>query len=97
VADLAAQAGRISGALERRLARTSGTPPLHWLLLQRVRRAQEMLETTSTPIEAVATTCGFGTATNMRAHFKRHTGVSPAAYRRTFQSPPGEALAKTAL
>lgn len=60
---------------------------LHWLLLQRVRRAQEMLETTSTPVEAVATACGFGTATNMRAHFKKHTGVSPAAYRRTFQTP----------
>jgi len=84
-------------ALERRFTRTIGKPPLHWLLLQRVRRAQEMLETTSTPVEAVATACGFGTATNMRAHFKKHTGVSPAAYRRTFQSPPGEALAKTAL
>jgi len=97
VADLAGQAGLSVRALERRFTRTIGKPPLHWLLLQRVRRAQEMLETTSTPVEAVATACGFGTATNMRAHFKKHTGVSPAAYRRTFQSPPGEALAKTAL
>lgn len=90
VADLAAQANLSTRALERRFTRTIGKSPLHWLLLQRVRRAQEILETTSTPIEAVAAACGFGTATNMRAHFKKHTGVSPAAYRRTFQSPFGE-------
>jgi len=64
-------------ALERRFTRTIGKAPLHWLLLQRVRRAQEVLETTSTPVEAVAAACGFGTATKLRAHFKRHTGVSP--------------------
>src|SRR5215467_7512668 len=87
VAHLAAQAGLSVRALERRFTRTINKSPLRWLLLQRVRLAQKMLETTNTPIEAVATTCGFGTATNMRAHFKRHTGVSPAAYRRTFQSP----------
>ena len=97
VADLAGQAGLSVRALERRFTRTIGKPPLHWLLLQRVRRAQEILETTSAPIETVATACGFGTATNMRAHFKKHTGVSPAAYRRTFQSPFGEALAGTVL
>jgi AraC family transcriptional activator FtrA len=97
IADVAAQAGLSVRALERRFTRTIGTSPLHWLLLQRVRRAQEMLETTSAPIETVATACGFGTATNMRAHFKKHTGVAPAAYRRTFQSPTDEALAETVL
>ena len=97
VTDLAAQAGLSIRALERRFTRTIGKSPLHWLLLQRVGRAQEMLETTSTPIEAVATACGFGTATNMRAHFKKHTGVSPASYRRTFQSPTGEARPEAAL
>jgi AraC family transcriptional regulator, transcriptional activator FtrA len=93
VADLAGQAGLSVRALERRFARSVGTSPLHWLLRQRVRRAQELLETTTKPIEAVASACGFGTAMNMRAHFRKHTGVSPAAYRRTFQSPAAEAPA----
>jgi len=84
-------------ALERRFTRTIGKAPLHWLLLQRVRRAQEVLETTSTPVEAVAAACGFGTATKLRAHFKRHTGVSPAAYRRTFQSPFDDARPEAVL
>jgi AraC family transcriptional regulator, transcriptional activator FtrA len=88
IADLAAQAGVSVRTLERRFTLTLGKPPLHWLLLQRVRRAQEMLETTNTPVEAVATASGFGTAMNMRTHFKKHAGVSPTAYRRTFQSPP---------
>ncbi len=88
IADLAAQADVSIRTLERRFARTFGAPPLHWLLRQRVRRAQELLETTNRPVEAVATSCGFGTAASMRAHFKRHTGVSPAAYRRAFRTPP---------
>jgi AraC family transcriptional activator FtrA len=87
IADLAAEAGVSVRTLERRFTLALGNPPLHWLLLQRVRRAQEMLETTNTPVEAVATACGFGTATNMRAHFKKHAGVPPATYRRTFQPP----------
>lgn len=87
IADLAVQAGVSIRTLERRFTRTLGKPPLHWLLLQRVRRAQQMLETTNTPVEAIATECGFGTATNMRAHFKKHAGVPPATYRRTFQPP----------
>lgn len=88
VAELAARAGVSARTLERRFTATFGRSPLHWLVQQRVRRAQALLETTDQPVEAVATSCGFGTATNMRAHFKRHAGVSPAAYRRTFRAPP---------
>lgn len=88
VTELAARAGVSARTLERRFTATFGRSPLHWLVQQRVRRAQELLEATDQPVEAVATSCGFGTATNMRAHFKRHAGVSPAAYRRTFRAPP---------
>lgn len=88
VTELAARAGVSARTLERRFTSTFGTPPLHWLIQQRVRRAQELLETTDKPVETVATSCGFGTAVTIRAHFERHTGVSPAAYRRTFRAPP---------
>jgi AraC family transcriptional regulator, transcriptional activator FtrA len=87
VASLAAQASVSVRTLERRFTLSLGDPPLRWLLLQRVRRAQEMLERTSTPVETVAAACGFGTATNMRAHFNKYAGVPPTTYRRTFQSP----------
>ena len=85
-ADMAQHAGVSPRTLERRFAATLGVSPLQWLLHQRVRRAQQLLETTDRPIDWIATACGFGTPANMRAHFARGVGVPPSAYRRTFHS-----------
>ena len=38
----------------------------------------------SLPIELVAHRCGFASATALRVHFRRATGTTPMAYRRTF-------------
>lgn len=59
-------------------------PPLQWLTAERVRRARQLLESTSLPVEQVAEQCGLGTAANLRIHFGRQTGVTPSAYRATF-------------
>ncbi len=48
--------------------------------------AQELLETTTIPIEEIAQHCGFGTAINMRQHFTRQVRTSPIGYRKAFQS-----------
>jgi transcriptional regulator GlxA family with amidase domain len=64
----------------------TGTTPLQWLLTQRVRRAQELLETTDENIESIATATGMGTATTLRRHFNHIIGVPPDTYRRTFRS-----------
>jgi AraC family transcriptional regulator, transcriptional activator FtrA len=85
-ADLAAHAGVSVRTVERRFATVLGMSPLQWLLGQRVRRAQELLETTDRPVEWVATTCGFGTAASLRAHFARVVGLTPTAYRRGFHA-----------
>jgi transcriptional regulator GlxA family with amidase domain len=58
---------------------------MQWLTRQRVIHAQRLLETTDLPIELVAQRSGFGTATALRAHFRRVAGSSPLAYRRTFR------------
>ncbi|MDQ1700246.1 MAG: AraC family transcriptional regulator, transcriptional activator FtrA, partial [Frankiaceae bacterium] len=63
----------------------TGTTPLQWLLGQRVRRAQHLLESTDEPVERIAGLAGFGTAANLRQHFTRQVGVAPMAYRRTFR------------
>ncbi|GAA3300084.1 hypothetical protein GCM10020218_091120 [Dactylosporangium vinaceum] len=65
-----------------------GLSPLQWLLRQRVRRAQQLLETTGHPVAAIATLCGFGTPASLRAHFTRIVGTAPAAYRRAFATAP---------
>ncbi|HUN30514.1 MAG TPA: helix-turn-helix domain-containing protein [Trebonia sp.] len=86
VEDLARQASMSSRNLSRHFRSVTGTTPLQWLLIQRIRRAQELLETTDDSVEAVAAAVGMGTATTLRRHFNRTVGVPPDSYRRTFRS-----------
>ncbi|MGW5055640.1 GlxA family transcriptional regulator [Actinokineospora sp. NPDC004072] len=88
-ADLAARAHVSARTVERRFAEVLGMSPLRWLLQQRVRRAQQFLETSDRPISWIAATCGFGAPTSLRAHFARSVGMSPSAYRRAFHERAG--------
>ncbi|MEV4166363.1 helix-turn-helix domain-containing protein [Nonomuraea dietziae] len=86
VEDLARQAAMSSRNLGRHFRSVAGTTPLQWLLTQRIRRAQELLETTDDSVEAIAAATGMGTGTTLRRHFNRTVGVPPDAYRRTFRT-----------
>ncbi|EHR61416.1 helix-turn-helix domain-containing protein [Saccharomonospora cyanea] len=86
VEDLARQARMSSRNLGRHFRSVVGTTPLQWLLIQRIRHAQTLLETTDDSIDAIATATGMGTATTLRRHFNRTVGVPPDTYRRTFRS-----------
>jgi AraC family transcriptional activator FtrA len=68
----------------RRFRAVTGTTPLQWLLLQRVRHARRLLETTDLGIDRIAAASGLGSAANFRTHFQRVVGTTPTAYRRTF-------------
>lgn len=92
VCDLAARAHISTRTLARRFQTALGTTPLQWLLAQRVRRAQQLLESTDQPVERIAHMAGFGSPANLRQHFTRATGVSPLAYRRTFHHPSSRAV-----
>src|SRR3954452_20723699 len=83
--DLARQANVSVRTLVRRFTAATGTTPLRWLLAQRVRRAQHLLESSDQPVERIASLAGFGTAANLRQHFTRVIGVPPMHYRRTFR------------
>jgi transcriptional regulator GlxA family with amidase domain len=86
VADLAERARMGQRTFVRRFAETTGTSPLRWLTIERVRLAQQLLETTDEPVERIAQEVGFGTAANLRQHFSRATSVPPQTYRRVFRS-----------
>ncbi|WP_372664194.1 helix-turn-helix domain-containing protein [Amycolatopsis kentuckyensis] len=85
VEDLARQAKVSTRHLTRHFHAATGTTPLQWLLTQRIRRAQELLENTDSPVETIAAAVGMGTATTLRRHFNRTVGVPPDTYRRTFR------------
>ncbi|MEV0156038.1 helix-turn-helix domain-containing protein [Micromonospora sp. NPDC050686] len=86
VEDLARRANLSSRHLTRHFRAVTGTTPLQWLLTQRIRRAQELLEATDDSVEAIAAAAGMGTATTLRRHFHRTVGVPPDTYRHTFRS-----------
>ncbi|GIJ22360.1 helix-turn-helix domain-containing protein [Micromonospora lutea] len=85
VEDMAHQANVSSRHLTRHFHAITGTTPLQWLLTQRIRRAQELLETTNDSVDTIATAAGMGTATTLRRHFRRMVGVPPDTYRQTFR------------
>jgi transcriptional regulator GlxA family with amidase domain len=85
VEDLARQAKVSARHLTRHFHAATGTTPLQWLLVQRIRRAQEMLEKTDAGVDTIAAAVGMGTATTLRRHFNRTVGVPPDTYRRTFR------------
>ncbi|MDT0615830.1 GlxA family transcriptional regulator [Streptomyces lancefieldiae] len=84
LADIAAHAGMSTRTLIRRFREQTGTTPLQWLHRARIRQAQHLLETTRHSVDRIAGQVGFGSPTAFRDRFKRTTGVSPHAYRRTF-------------
>lgn len=84
VEDLARQAAMSPRTLYRRLQAATGATPLQWLLNQRLRRAQSLLESTDLPVSRIGELSGLGTANNLRHHFVKQIGVSPSDYRRAF-------------
>lgn len=84
LAEIAAHAGTSTRTLMRRFRDQTGTTPLQWLHRARIRQAQHLLETTRHSVERIGAQVGFGSPTAFRDRFRRTTGVSPHAYRRSF-------------
>jgi len=62
--------------------RATGQTPHAYLTQVRIRRATELLADPSLPIKAVAARTGFEDPYHFAKCFKRHTGLTPAQYRR---------------
>jgi transcriptional regulator GlxA family with amidase domain len=82
---MARRAGMSTRNFSRRFREQTGTTPAQWLLRARVRRAQQLLETSAHPVERIAADSGFGSTATFRDRFRRLVGTSPRAYRRAFR------------
>lgn len=85
VDDMARHAGWAPRTFARRFLAETGSTPLRWLAAQRLDEARRLLETTDLSIEQIAELSGLGTGGNLRLHLARRLGVTPTAYRRTYQ------------
>jgi len=84
LSEIARRAATSPRTLARRFRRETGTTPLQWLIGARVRRAQELLETSALSVERIAAEAGFDSPSSLREHFGRIVRVSPKEYRRGF-------------
>lgn len=57
-----------------------------WLLGERLRYAQSLLESSNLSIEGVSERSGFATALSLRNHFRQRFGVTPGEWRKAFRS-----------
>jgi len=86
VTAIARHANLTERTLIRHFRAVTGTTPIKWLTAQRIQRARELLETGTLPVEAVGEAVGLGAPANFRRHFIQAAGVTPSAYRRTFNA-----------
>jgi AraC family transcriptional regulator, transcriptional activator FtrA len=92
---LAGQARMSARTFVRRFTEEVGETPGQWVLTQRVSAARELLERTDLPVETIAVRVGLSSAVNLRTHFRRFVGTTPAEYRRGFQQrKPAEVRAE---
>jgi AraC family transcriptional regulator len=59
-----------------------GLPPHQFLIMRRVERAKELLETEDMPISEVATKAGFASVPQLTKAFTRSVGTTPSDFRR---------------
>ena len=82
LADRAAMSVR---TFTRRFRAATGAAPIEWLIRLRVRRAQDLLETTGASIDQIADIAGFGAPETLRHHFRKVVGTSPSVWRNSFR------------
>ncbi|MGW2719223.1 GlxA family transcriptional regulator [Streptomyces sp. NPDC001492] len=86
LSDLAAHARMSLRTFARRFNEEVGLSPGRWIVQQRIARARHLLESSDLPVDQIAGRVGFATGASLRQHLHAAIGVSPQAYRRTFQT-----------
>lgn len=81
VEELSGQLGVSKSHLVRVFSAEMGMGPGQYLTSVRVDAAKALLARRDYPLEVVATLCGFSGANYLCKVFKRHTGLTPAAFR----------------
>jgi AraC family transcriptional regulator len=67
----------------RAFKQSFGLPPHQYLSSRRMEKAMRLLENPSTPVIQIALDVGFRDVSAFSTRFRKHTGLSPASYRRS--------------
>jgi AraC family transcriptional regulator len=84
--DLAALAGISSRHFERAFRQSTGSSPHAYVMERRLCRARDLLvDPQDSPIELIALQLGFSGSSHFSSAFRRHAGMSPTVFRKSFQ------------
>lgn len=83
---LAERIGLSASHLHAEFRAQLGVTPHQYLIGQRMRAAQHRLATTGDPVKAVAEAVGYANIENFCRAFKKHTGLTAAAYRKKYRT-----------
>lgn len=81
--DIAQATNRSPSHIARMFRTELGMPPHRYLISLRVEKARRLLEKTSMSIAEIAYECGFAHQEHLTRLFRRQTGTTPAAHRRS--------------
>ncbi len=79
--EIAAEAAISRFHFVRAFRNAFGTSPYQYVIRERMERAGILLKTTRLPVAEVAARVGYGDVSRFGRHFRRHAGVTPAAFR----------------
>jgi AraC family transcriptional regulator len=78
---MAAEAAMSRFHFARAFTRAQGKTPLQYVIHHRMELAKVLLRTTRLPVAVVAANVGYEDTSRFGQHFRRHTGITPGAYR----------------
>jgi transcriptional regulator GlxA family with amidase domain len=87
VSELVGQSGLPKRTFDRRFRAATGYSPLAYIQTLRIEEAKQLLETSTTAVEAVGRQVGYEDSASFRRLFRRLAGMPPGDYRRKFQMP----------
>lgn len=85
VTEFALEAAMSERTFLRRFQDEVGLSPKTWIASERMRLAQEILESTETPLAEVGQAVGYTSPETFRSAFRRIVGVPPSTYRARFR------------
>ena len=94
VADLSGAVGLSATHFSRAFGRSFGEPPHVYLIQRRIDRARHLMLTSDIPLSDLAAACGFSDQAHFCRLFRRHTGRTPAAWRRDANRAIGSSVAR---
>jgi AraC family transcriptional regulator len=86
VSDLSALVYRTEAHFSRAFKRSFGHTPHAYVLRRRIEVASQLMIESSTPLSQIALKCGFNDQAHLCKQFRKHTGATPAAWRRAQMS-----------